>query len=43
MDEKLKPTLDKILRLANQNSEFDMELRKALEIVPSAKFCFYIG
>lgn len=36
MDEKLKPTLDKILRLANQNSEFDMELRKALEIVPSA-------
>ena len=36
MDEKFKPTLDKILRLANQNSEFDIELRKALEIVPSA-------
>ena len=28
MDEKLISTLDKILRLCNQNAEFDKELRR---------------
>lgn len=36
MDEKLKTTLDKIVQLTRQNPEFDKELRKALEIKPSA-------
>ena len=36
MDEKLKPTLDKIVQLTKQNPEFEKELRKALEIRPSA-------
>ena len=36
MDEKLKPTLEKIVQLTRQNLEFDLELRKALEITPSA-------
>lgn len=36
MDEKLKPTLDKIIQLTKQNPEFDKELRKALGIKPSA-------
>lgn len=36
MDDKLKPTLDKIVQLTKQNPEFDKELRKALGIKPSA-------
>ena len=36
MDEKLKPTLNKIVQLTKQNPEFEKELRKALEIRPSA-------
>lgn len=36
MDEKFKPTLEKIVQLTRQNQEFDLELRKALEITPSA-------
>ena len=36
MEEKLKSTLEKIIQLTRQNPEFDLELRKALEIVPSA-------
>ena len=36
MDEKLKSTLDKIVRLTQQNAEFGLELRKALQIKPSA-------
>lgn len=35
MDEKLTSTLDKILRLCNQNAEFDKELRKKLGMVSS--------
>ena len=37
MEDKLKATIDKIVRLSKQNEEFNAELRKALEIVPSAK------
>ncbi len=37
MDEKLKSTIDKIVRLSKQNPEFDAELRKRLEITSSAK------
>lgn len=36
MDEKLKSTIDKIVRLSKQNPEFDAELRKRLEITSSA-------
>lgn len=36
MDEKLKSTLDKVVKLTRQNPEFGQELRKALEIKPSA-------
>ena len=36
MDEKLKSTIDKIVRLANQNTEFGEELRKRLGIASSA-------
>lgn len=36
MDEKLISTLDKILRLCNQNAEFDKELRKRLGLASSA-------
>ena len=36
MDEKLKSTLDKVIRLTQQNDEFGTELRKALQIKPSA-------
>ena len=36
MDDKLKSTLDKIIRLTQQNAEFGSELRKALQIKPSA-------
>ena len=36
MDEKLKTTINKIVRLSKQNSEFDLELRKALGIGTSA-------
>jgi len=36
MDEKLKSTIDKIVQLSKQNSEFDAELRKRLEITSSA-------
>lgn len=32
MDEKLKCTIDKIVQLSKQNSEFDTELRKRLEM-----------
>ena len=35
MDDKLKSTLDKVIRLTLQNAEFGMELRKALQIKPS--------
>lgn len=37
MDERIKSTLDKIVRLANQDAEFDKELRKALGVKPSSK------
>lgn len=37
MDEKLKSTIDKIVRLSKQNPEFDAELRKRLDITSSAK------
>ena len=30
MDDKLKSTLDKVIRLTQQNAEFGSELRKAL-------------
>lgn len=36
MDEKLISTLGKILRLCNQNAEFDKELRKRLDMASSA-------
>ncbi len=36
MDEKLKTTINKIVQLSKQNSEFDTELRKALGIGASA-------
>ena len=36
MDEKLKSILDKVIRLTLQNDEFGTELRKALQIKPSA-------
>lgn len=36
MDEKLKSTIDKIVRLSKQNPEFDAELRKRLDITSSA-------
>lgn len=36
MDEKLNSTIDKIVQLSKQNSEFDAELRKRLEITSSA-------
>ena len=36
MDDKLKSTLDKVIRLTQQNAEFGSELRKALQIKPSA-------
>jgi hypothetical protein len=36
MDEKFKPTLQKIKALAEQNPEFAQELRKMFEITPSA-------
>ena len=35
MDEKLKSTLDKVIRLTQQNTEFGSELRKALQIKSS--------
>ena len=35
MDDKLKSTLDKVIRLTQQNNEFGTELRKALQIKPS--------
>ena len=35
MDEKLKSTIDKIVRLSKQNPEFDTELRKRLNITSS--------
>ena len=36
MEEKLKSTIDKIVRLANQNTEFGKELRKRLGMASSA-------
>lgn len=36
MDEKLKGTIKRIVQLTRQNSEFDVELRKALKIESSA-------
>lgn len=36
MDEKLKTTIAKIVQLSKQNLEFEVELRKALGIEPSA-------
>ena len=32
MDDKLMSTIDKIARLTQQNTEFDMELRKRLNV-----------
>ena len=32
MDEKLKTTIDRIVQLSKQNPEFDLELRKVLNI-----------
>lgn len=40
MDEKLKATINKVVQLSRQNSEFDNELRKALGIGSSANNCF---
>lgn len=40
MDEKLKPTLQKIKALAEQNPEFAQELRKMFDITPSAVAVF---
>ena len=37
MEDKLKATIDKIIKLSKQNEEFDINLRKALEVMPSAK------
>ena len=40
MDEKLKSTIDKIVRLSKQNPEFDTELRKVtiyFSILPTKK------
>ena len=37
MDEKLKATINKVVQLSKQNSEFDNELRKALGMGSSAK------
>ena len=37
MEDKLKATIDKIIKLSKQNEAFGAELRKALEIMPSAK------
>jgi hypothetical protein len=36
MEEKLKSTIDKIIRLANQNAEFGKELRKRLRMASSS-------
>ena len=36
MDEKLKTTINKIVQLSKQNTEFDTELRKKLDLFPSA-------
>jgi hypothetical protein len=38
MDEKLKTTINKIVQLSKQNPEFDTELRKAIDILPSGNF-----
>lgn len=38
MDDKLKATLEKVVRLTQQNAEFGAELRKALGMEPSANF-----
>ena len=37
MEEKLKATIDKIVQLSKQNEEFNINLRKALGVMPSAK------
>jgi hypothetical protein len=37
MEEKLKATIDKIVQLSKQNEEFNINLRKALMVMPSAK------
>ena len=37
MEEKLKTTIDKIVQLSKQNEEFNINLRKALMVMPSAK------
>lgn len=40
MDDKIKTTLDKVVLLTQQNEEFGENLRKALEIEPSASVAF---
>lgn len=40
MDEKLKAVLHKVVQLTRENPEFNTELRKALEIAPSAMGTF---
>ena len=40
MDEKLKNTIEKIYILSQQNSEFDIKLRKRLEIIPESSSLF---
>ncbi len=37
MEEKLKATIKKIVQLSKQNEEFDVNLRKALEVTPFSK------
>ena len=32
MDDKLEDVLKKVIRLANENAEFDLRLRKALDL-----------
>lgn len=36
MDDKLEEILKKVIRLANENAEFDLRLRKALNLQLSA-------
>ena len=40
MDDKIKSVLDRVIRLCGQNSEFEIELRKALGTLPSANSVF---
>lgn len=43
MDEKLHTTIDKIIRLVEQNSEFDTELRKRLGLISSTQATLHLS